>query len=166
MSHLNESLKTEQNIRVSVDLRVVVPDDESNLSRIDKPLNQTGTQIEKAVQMAELQVFRYLREGRLSSYVELLKNEFGVGNVRGVPFDEKWAEGNERLFEKILFLGNGDCSLINKQVLFERLNHAFSLLGALQQGVREETDQEYEEYIENVARDVVMALTGKEIEFK
>lgn len=80
-----------------------------------------------------------------------------------------------REFKKILFLGSGEYSLKNMTRLREILDKALSYLGGLQQPGHPETEEQWEqeqnerisiqEEIDDMARDIVMALTGKEFKF-
>lgn len=163
MNPLNESLENKINykMRVSVGMQINIPKNESKNNGLETPLSQ-------AVEIAKDRLRRMLPfplANVLSYNCRLLLNESHYFILDAVPFDKKWLEGNERIFDSILFLGKGDYSLRDTEVLLERLKHAIDLLGGLQQGGHDENNQYYEKYIENVARDVVMALTGKEIEF-
>ncbi len=78
-------------------------------------------------------------------------------------YDKHWLEYTDRCFKNMLFFGNGDYSGRDARVLTAKLEDAFSWLSGLQQGPDDERNGNL--IIENVARDVVMALTGKEFTF-
>lgn len=83
--------------------------------------------------------------------------------VECFPKDKEWNSFQERCFNNMLFFGNGDYSIRNAEVLKTRLEEAMNILSGLQQGAE---DEEAYKFIENIVKDVAMALTGKEIEFK
>jgi len=68
----------------------------------------------------------------------------------------------------MIFLGNGEHSVAQKQLLHQQLDHALMLLCGSQQngGMGSYFDQEVEEEsqqeIHNVVADLVMALTGRD----
>ena len=72
----------------------------------------------------------------------------------------------------MIFLGSGDCSLKQREILLGRVQDALDHLGGAQQnGLQgsefdEASDKQATQFIENVVRDVAMALTGKEILFE
>lgn len=74
-------------------------------------------------------------------------------------------------FEKQIFMGAGERSVLNCGLLFGRLDEALSVLSGGQQNggmgheFDEESDRECDERLEAIVRDMAMALTGKEIDF-
>lgn len=80
-----------------------------------------------------------------------------------------------RQFTDQIFLGNGNYSGERIAELKERLHHGLMLLGGMQQPPRPENEKqaeacknaykEDEAELETVVRDLVAALTGKEVEF-
>lgn len=83
-----------------------------------------------------------------------------------------FAASNTRLFDQMLFMGGGDRTLKLMKTLAARLDYAFTALSGFQQnGIQgnefdNQTDANDKEHLENVVRDVAMALTGREIDFK
>jgi hypothetical protein len=69
-----------------------------------------------------------------------------------------------REFKAMVYLGNGDLSLAICYHLHRRLEEALVKLGGLQQLRDKDEGQEWQ--IEGIVRDIVMALTGKEFDFK
>lgn len=66
----------------------------------------------------------------------------------------------------ILSMGNGDTSLIRMYQLMDRLRDSFETLCGLQQIPVKDADPEHYFQIKILARDIAMALTGKDIEFQ
>lgn len=85
------------------------------------------------------------------------------------------ARSKERQFTKQVFLGNGRSSEEQVAELRERLDRGLMLLGLMQQPPHPENKEqaevcevaykEGEADLETVVRDLVAALTGKEVEF-
>ena len=81
-----------------------------------------------------------------------------------------------RLFKTIWFAGNGEFSRAEAELLHKILEGALTSLGGSQQpghSTNEEQAKEEEKFqniskheIEEAARDIVIALTGKEFEFR
>ncbi len=70
-----------------------------------------------------------------------------------------------RGFHGLLFLGNGEHSVRERQRLHEILDRALDLSGGLQQpGPEDPSDERYHREIEDAVRDVAAALLGREIE--
>lgn len=82
-------------------------------------------------------------------------------HVSAIPFDLDWVQNPDRLFDSMYFDGRGDYSARDGAILLARLKDCFSALSGLQQGGDDE-EGTLARYIENTARDIVMALTGKE----
>lgn len=96
-----------------------------------------------------------------------VRNLPGVGpdvQISADPFDIDWLEPVERLFDSMYFDGRGDYSARDSAILLARLRDCFSTLSGLQQGAEDENGK-FTRRLENVARDIAMALTGKEIQF-
>ena len=72
-----------------------------------------------------------------------------------------------RRFTGLLFLGAGEISVFEADVLRERLNEAISISGGLQQELRPEPGDESDEEIElyHIVKDIAAALVGYNIEF-
>lgn len=157
---INESLENQTvfNVELRIPLTVTVPQKESEF-------NQQITNQQRACKKVELAFLfgiltlenkQFLKKQNIE-----LKKAYDYIVVDCLPKDEKWTEFKGRCFDHMLFFGNGDYSTKNREILITRLKYAFNMLSGLQQGAE---DEEADTFIENVARDVVMALTGKEIE--
>lgn len=75
-----------------------------------------------------------------------------------------------RQFEALLFLGAGEFSLSERARLHRRLDEALDLSGGLQQSSQGEPESESErerlaQEVRDAARDLVAALTGRDISF-
>lgn len=95
---------------------------------------------------------------------ENLESPFGEAGV----WNKDWAKFEGRCFKDQLFCGSGDYSSRNTQILKVRLDEAVSFLSAMQQNggmgyaFDHSMDKKAKRYIENVVKDVAMALTGAE----
>ena len=78
------------------------------------------------------------------------------------PYDRTWCDHRGRIFQSCVFLGLGDYSTRDIGILKARLDHAFSVLGGLQQMPFENDYEDEDRYVENVAHDIFTALTGRE----
>lgn len=139
--------KTKYNFVVSVPVDVKINDD------FTEPENQ---KINRAVDIARLAIFdRHLHYNNISKDIEVLINDKDFEQI-----DE------DRWFKEQVFLGSGIYSMRDVSILITRLKQALNLLGGLQQGGEEPDDLKYKKYINNVAADIFVALTGKEPENK
>lgn len=67
-----------------------------------------------------------------------------------------------RRFNKLYFDGNGAMSCLNQQVLLDRVRYGTSLLSGLAQGA---DVKNADEMLQDIVRDVAVALTGRTITF-
>lgn len=74
--------------------------------------------------------------------------------------EPKIAEYEGRAFPGILFLGSGERSVRGIAALKSRLDEAISALCGLQQG-GDDPDHKWQNFVDTVAKDFAMALTGK-----
>ncbi len=149
-------------IRMSVDFEVTVkPQSEHNGYKTG-----LSTAVEKARKVLE----GILRKGnwRLDAAekgVRLVEHEGSEGEVyldSGRIYDRAWMWMKGRYIDHMYFDGRGDYSQREHEFLLARLSAAMGTLSGLQQGA---DDEEGYADLENVVRDVAMALTGKEITF-
>lgn len=165
MNILNKSMADQTNfgVRVSVDFRVQTQPTEH---RGNFPSDQ-GWACERARRwLQKILLNRYL-ENKLPKDVELVfvdDDEYDP-RIRAEPFEEEWFLSSGRLFDSFIHMGQGDYSVRNVAIVMARLKEAFSCLCGLQQGIDGEEAEIANRDIENVAKDVVMALTGKECVF-
>jgi hypothetical protein len=161
MSIIDETLvgKTKFTVRCSVDFDVEVEDKppESNGYRTGM-----GRAIEKArgIFGRHIATFKNTNAVKLKPYSEL--DEMMI--IDAGLTDESWQDIQGRLFDTMLFMGSGDYSGRAGYILQERLRSALSWSCFLQQGPDCE-DGCGNQYIDDVVRDIAMALTGKEITF-
>lgn len=165
MNPLDETLehKTDFIVRYSINLDVKVDDAPSTC-------NGQRTGLDRARELAKLRIGKILRAippELMKPDVRLHYDEFGDVEHGAEVIDPKWLEVRGRLFERMLFLGDGDYSGRNGTILQARLHEALYRLGGLQQPCHDYDNsaeiEEDEKYIEDVVRDVAMALTGREI---
>lgn len=150
-------------IEVSAQFMVTVPYREPGF-------NGQDTTQRDAVRLVEFRMEQALRSCETKWNKEGIYRLAAKGDIEDAkrpearPVYSSQVDINDRLFDSMIFLGNGDFSEERSSVLQDRLESALSWLGGLQQGPDSE-DGRGNRYIENVARDIVMALTGKEFVF-
>jgi hypothetical protein len=166
MNPLKQGLgdQTEFTVRCYVDLKVTVPKEPADGNGLITGLTRSSN---------AAQVFCLTRffpqlchpisadisvEGPLSAYPET------------TIVDPSWDNMKGRLFDEMIFMGRGDYSARDCALLTNRLDQALSYLSGIQQSLfdlgTEENIRKAEEPIYDIVRDIAMALTGKEIEFK
>lgn len=161
MNPTNESLEnlTTFNVELRIPLTITVPQKESEFNQ---QITNQRTACQKVQRTFDFGIFTLENKQFLKKQnIELKEPMDEIVVMQCVPKDEKWLDFNGRCFDHMLFDGNGDYSIRNREILITRLNNAFDMLSGLQQGAE---DEQADIFIENVAKDVVMALTGKEIQ--
>lgn len=168
MNPLEQNLadQTEFTVRCSVDLKVTVPKESAEGNGLATGLRR-GTQI--AQQYLSYKLFPlppltfHIPEGVT---VEGPLEHYPLTTL----VDPEWDKLDGRLFNEIVFMGAGDYSERACALLLNRLESAISHLSGIQQSLfdlgTEENIRKAEEPIYDIVRDIAMALTGKEIEFK
>lgn len=165
MNPLDESLegKTDFTVRYSVSFDVKVEDLPSTGNGLSTGVRRAEEKVERRLGWILAAPATGLRQGHQHHGphdVCLHFNEFEDLDDSATVIDPKWRKIKGRLFDRMIHLGLGDYSGRGGAVLSERLDEALCHLGGLQQGA---CDEEGDKYIEDVVRDVAMALTGKEI---
>lgn len=133
--------------------------------KLDTKRNCIDNSIYDARNLARILLLSLLRkvdEGNWKQRGVSLKLTDDKDNISDINIiDKTRVNETKRTTSEMIFLGSGYYSAINISNLKERLNEAIIRLSGLQQ-TGDENKEDYD-YIENVAKDIYVALTNEEV---